>query len=219
MFEELNKTLIFQRLTPEEIKGCLGKIKYKVNEYSKGETIAFREEELGELIIILDGMLKAEMVKINGKSFKIEDLGKNQVVAPAFLFGKNPLMPVDLIASENSKLLEISRVDFIKLLQLDERILENFLNALSNKAQFLSKKIWFLNKSLEEKLAEYILKNLDENSEIKLKKSVKDLAQEFNVARPSLSRILKKWVEDGSLERVTLNHFKVIDSDEFLDKF
>lgn len=219
MFSNLSKTMIFKRLTPGEIEATLEKIKYKINDYSKGETVAFREEELKELMIILDGTLRSEMVKINGKSFKIEDLGKNQIVAPAFLFGQNPVMPVDLIALTNSKILEISKPDFIKLLQIDERILENFLNALSNKAQFLSKKIWFLNKSLEEKLAEYILKNLDDNSEIKLTKSVKDLAQEFNVARPSLSRILKKWVEDDSLERVGLNHFKVTDPDDLLDKF
>lgn len=219
MFNELSKTIIFQELTPKEVEHCLNEIKYKVINYSKGETVAFREEELNKLLIILDGSLRSEMVKINGKSFKIEDLGKNQIVAPAFLFGKNPVMPVDLITITDSKLLEISKNDFIKLLQINERILENFLNTLSNKAQFLSKKIWFLNKSLEEKLAEYILKNLDDNSEIRLTKSIKDLAQEFNVARPSLSRVFKKWVEDGSLERININHFKVTDSDELLDKF
>ena len=219
MFKELTKTMIFNRLNAEEIEERLKKVKYKTTFFSKGETVAFREEELGKLLIVLDGTLRSEMVKINGKSFKIEDLGKNQIVAPAFLFGLNPIMPVDLISLTDTKILEITKSDFIKLLQLDERILENFLNALSNKAQFLSKKIWFLNKSLEEKLAEYILKNLDDNSEIKLTKSVKDLAQEFNVARPSLSRVLKKWVEDGSLERISLNHFRVTDSDELLDKF
>lgn len=219
MFNNLSKTMIFKKLTPNEIEESLKKIKYKISDYSKDETVAFREEELEALMIILDGTLRSEMVKINGKSFKIEDLGENQIVAPAFLFGQNPVMPVDLIALTNSKILEITKADFIKLLQIDERILENFLNALSNKAQFLSKKIWFLNKSLEEKLAEYILKNLNDNSEIILTKSVKDLAQEFNVARPSLSRVLKKWVEDGSLERVAINHFRVLDSDELLDKF
>lgn len=219
MFNNLSKTMIFKRLTPNEIEETLKKIKYKISDYSKGETVAFREEELEELMIILDGNLRSEMVKINGKSFKIEDLGENQIVAPAFLFGQNPVMPVDLIALTDAKVLEIAKPDFIKLLQIDERILENFLNALSNKAQFLSKKIWFLNKSLEEKLAEYILKNLNDDSEIVLTKSVKDLAQEFNVARPSLSRVLKKWVEDGSLERVAINHFRVLDPDELLDKF
>ena len=219
MFEELSKTVIFQRLSTSEIEECLNNIQYKITHYYKGETVAFRGEELNELIIILEGFLRSEMVKINGKSFKIEELSKSKVIAPAFLFGQNPVMPVDLISTSKSKLLKISKKDFIKLLQSDDRILENFLNALSNKAQFLSKKIWFLNKSLEEKLAEYILNNLNEDSEIKMTKPIKDLAHEFNVARPSLSRVLKKWVEDGSLERIAINHFRVIDSDELLDKF
>lgn len=219
MFNELSKTIIFQRLTPNEIEKCLKQIKYKISDYSKGETVAFKEEKLKELIIILEGTLRSEMVKMNGQSFKVEDLGKTQIVAPAFLFGKNPAMPVDLISLNNSKLLKIPKDDFIELMKIDDKILENFLNALSNKAQFLSKKIWFLNKSLEEKLAEHILKNLDGNSEIRLTKSIKDLAQEFNVARPSLSRILKKWIDDGSLKRISVNHFKVSNPDELLDKF
>lgn len=219
MFEDLSKTIIFKGFNPDEIKSCLSQVKYKVVSYSKGETVAFRKDELKEFMIILDGTLKSEMIKINGKSFKVEELHKNQIIAPAFLFGNNPVMPVDLSAISSSKLLKIPKNSFIKLLQIDERILENFLNSLSNKAQFLTKKIWFLNKSLEEKLAEYILNNLNENNEIKLNKSIKDLAQEFNVARPSLSRILKKWVEDGSLNRVAINHFKVNNPEELLDKF
>jgi len=219
MFQELSKSSIFNGLTLDEIKGCLDKIKYKISEYEKDEIIIFREDPLNDLIIIIDGILRTEMTKVNGKSFKVEDLSKSQIIAPAFLFGNNPILPVDVIVAQKAKLLVISKKDFLNLLQFNQKVLENYLNALSNKTQFLSKKIWFLNKSLEEKLAEYFLKNSNENFEIKLKHSIKELALEFNVARPSLSRIIKNWIENKIIERLSSNTFKIIDSDKLSDKF
>ena len=70
--------------------------------------------------------------------------------------------------------------------------MENFLNIISGKAQFLSRKITFLSfKTIKEKLAYFLLNILKSNTMIiPINHSQKEVAELFGVARPSLARII-----------------------------
>ena len=107
----------------------------------------------------------------------------------------------------------------INILQKNKIILNNILNSFSNRTQFLSKKLWLSNKTIEEKLATHILENLDKNNIWHIKKSISDLANIFGVSRPSLSRVIAGLVEEEILERVSNSSFKLLDKDSLLNKF
>lgn len=219
MFESLNKAFLFKGLSKEDIESILKTINYYTKSYVNEEYIAFRGDKVDSYIILIEGELVAEMQKINGKVIKIETLLPFADIAPAFLFGVDNTFPVDLYATQNSKLLFIPKEELLKLLQKNTKILENTLNSFSNRTQFLSKKLWFSNKTIEEKLATHILENLDKNNQWHIKKSITDLANIFGVSRPSLSRVITSLVEENILERKTNSYFKLINRDALLEKF
>lgn len=219
MFENLNKSTIFKGLNEEEIKTLLSQTSYYTKSFKNEEFIAFRGDKVEAYMLVLEGELVSEMQKVNGKVVKIETLLPYADIAPAFIFGIDNTFPIDLYATKNSKLLYIPKNDLINILQKNKIILNNILNSFSNRTQFLSKKLWLSNKTIEEKLATYILDNLDKNSLWHVKKSITDLANIFGVSRPSLSRVITGLVEEGTLERVSNSSFKLLDKEALLNKF
>ena len=219
MFENLNKSTIFKGLNEEEIKALLSQTSYYTKSFKSEEFIAFRGDKVEAYMLVLEGELVSEMQKVNGKVVKIETLLPYADIAPAFIFGIDNTFPIDLYATKNSKLLYIPKNDLINILQKNKIILNNILISFSNRTQFLSKKLWLSNKTIEEKLATYILDNLDKNSLWHVKKSITDLANIFGVSRPSLSRVITGLVEEGTLERVSNSSFKLLDKEALLNKF
>ncbi len=73
---------------------------------------------------------------------------------------------------------------------------------ISNRSQFLSEKIKFLNfKTIRGKLAQFILlKTSVDRSSFRLDMNQADLADYFGVARPSLARALKELEDEGLIE-------------------
>ena len=213
--EILKESLIFKGLTSEEIKDILGKIRYETKSYKNKENIAFRGDKINGLNIIIKGSISTEMLAKDGNIRKIEKLEESDVLASAFIFGTNNFYPVDLVAENKVEILNISRENFLKILSLENRILENFLNEISNKTQFLSAKIWSSvnNKTIGEKFSEFI-KNKQKNNELKID-NLQDLADSFGVARPSLSRVLREYIEEKKLERIGRNRYKILDKDFF----
>lgn len=198
----LAETKIFKNIDACEIEKILEKIEYKILKFEKGETLAFRDDEVKGLYISLSGMLYSEMAGDKGEIKKIEDIPEGSIIASAFIFGNNSKFPVDLNARTHCEIFFIEKSEFLKMLSHNETIIKNILDEISNKAQFLSAKIWHgvNNKTIGQKLADYILKNA-ENGEIKFKPSLNEVANSFNIARPSLSRVLIEFTDEGILER------------------
>jgi CRP-like cAMP-binding protein len=69
---------------------------------------------------------------------------------------------------------------------------------ISNRSQFLSDKIKFLNfKTIKGKLAQLILQNAGSRSSIRFEMTQNELADYFGVARPSVARALADMEEEG----------------------
>lgn len=215
MEEILKKSLIFKSLTSKEIKEILEEIKYDRKKYENGVNIAFRGDKVGGLNILLKGIVTTEMLTKDGNVKKIEDLVESDILASAFIFGENNVYPVDLIANGEVEILYINKNNFLKLLSLEKRILENFLNEISNKTQLLSSKIWnsFNNKTIGEKIKNFIFNN-QRKGEFVIN-NLKALSESFGIARPSLSRVLSIYVNEGKLERMGRNKYRILDKKFF----
>ena len=200
MYSIISNSPFFRGLSSQEVEAILGKISHSVKSFSKGQTIAQREEEVNNLCIVVAGSVKGEMVDFSGKILKIEEMFAPQPIAHAFLFGERNRYPVDVIALEDCKILFIPKPDVIRMLQQSDIILRNYLNAISNRAQFLSNKLWFLSfKTIKEKVAHYILSlsRSESNKTILLPKSHQELAEFFGVTRPSLARVFAEMQDEG----------------------
>ena len=215
MIEILKETVVFNGIDEKTIKNILEKTKYEIKKYSPNESIAFRGDEVKGLYIILKGTLITEMLTEEGNVIKIEELVPSDVIASAFIFGKKNSFPVDLNAKDEAEILFIERKEFLKILFSKEKILENFLNEVSNKTQLLTSKIWnsFNNKTIKKKFCDYVKKN-QKNSLFSIQ-NLGALAEYFGVERPSLSRVLSDLVKDEKLERIGRNKYKILDKDFF----
>ena len=136
------------------------------------------------------------------KTIKIEDIYAPQPIAIAFIFGKNNTFPVNVEAVKDTELLIIHKSEFLKLLQSNVKILNNFLNAISNRGQFLSKKIKFLSfTTIKSKFAQYILELAREDLYIvEIEQTQQQLAELFGVTRPSFARTVIEMQKEGLIK-------------------
>ena len=139
----------------------------------------------------------------------------DRVLAVAFIFGKDNRYPVDIIANEQVTILTIPRDVLIFILQHSQVVLQNYLNAISSRTQFLSNKIRFLSfKTIKEKIANYVLNQIQgDNNKLMLNQSQSELADFFGVTRPSLARALAGMEEEGLL-RIERREITILDKEK-----
>ena len=214
----IRETDLFLGLEEQEFNEVIESCKYKVLNFQKDEYVAFRGDDIDGIYINLQGLLVAEMLKDDGNIKRIEELEKGKILAAAFIFGNFNKFPVDLVTKSPVKVLFIEKNEVVKLLRANAKILKIFLDEISNKAQFLSKNLWesLSNKTINQKLGEYMLKN-EKAGVSTFDKSVKELSEYFNVSRPSLSRVIKKFIEEGLIERVEKGKYKIISKEKLME--
>ncbi|MFN8241024.1 MAG: Crp/Fnr family transcriptional regulator [Bacteroidales bacterium] len=197
----LSKATLFQGLSSEMISKSLDKIFYRIKKYKAGSLIASSGEKVDRFQLILEGTVKGEMVDIAGRVIKIEDIPPSGALAPAFMFGNRNSYPVNVISVTDSTILVIERLEFLKLLTTDSRLLVNFLDMISNRSQFLSDKIKFLNfKTIRGKLSQMILQKAGSGKLVSMGMTQQELADYFGVARPSVARAISSMEEDGIIK-------------------
>ena len=198
-YTQLSKAHLFKGLKEEDIESIISTVSYKLKRFNAGTLISQSGEPVNSLMIVIRGAVKGEMVDYSGRIIKIEDIPAPGALASAFMFGMKNRFPVNVISITDTELLVIDKSDFLKLLMSNDKILVNFLDMISNRSQFLSEKIKFLNfRTIKGKLAHYILQKAGkEGTKIKLDVTQNDLADFFGVARPSIARAMGDLEEDG----------------------
>lgn len=195
----IEKCPLFLGLSFKQILGLLESTQYIIKRYNKNEIIVAEGDECRSLMVLLSGSVKGEMVDFSGKTIKIEDIEPPRPLAPAFLFGNKNRYPVFIVTNEDIEILVMLKDSVIQLMQDNKTFLINYLNLMSNRAQFLSQKLKFLSfHSIKGKLAHYILQiSKKQGHMVILDKSQNELAELFGVTRPSLGRAIRELHNDG----------------------
>jgi CRP-like cAMP-binding protein len=207
-YQLLAQCPVFMGLTENETKTLLNKIHFQIRNFTKDEIVVVAGEQVQNLYVVIEGSVKGEMIDYSGKTIKIEDIEAPKPLATAFLFGKENKFPVTVTANNHGKMLVIPVPEFLKLLQLNAKLLRNYLNNISTRAQFLSQKLHFLSfKTIKEKVAHFLLKQAGADfHSIELKNTQQQLADLFGVTRPSLARVFSEMQNEGliKIERKTV---------------
>jgi len=190
---------VFKDLTLEEVKSAMTVTPYRLRKYKPGTMISQSGDPVTSFMMVINGMVKGEMIDYSGRVIKIEDVPAPGAVAAAFIFGNRNRFPVNVIAVSETELLSIDKTEFIKFLKCNDKILANFLDLISNRSQFLSEKIKFLNfKTIRGKLAQYILQSAGtDKNDITLSMTQNEISEYFGVARPSIARVLGELENEG----------------------
>ncbi|MCU0361945.1 MAG: Crp/Fnr family transcriptional regulator [Bacteroidales bacterium] len=198
-YKVLEGAPLFKGMDAGEIANILEATNFRIRRFTAGTMIAGSGDVVASLYLVVTGTVKGEMVDYAGRVIKIEDIPAPGALAAAFIFGSANRFPVNVMALSDGELLVIEKPEFLRVLEADERLLVNFLNMISNRSQFLSEKIKFLNfKTIKGKLAYFILQKSDAGGEIiNTGMTQSDLADFFGVTRPSIARALGEMEEAG----------------------
>jgi CRP-like cAMP-binding protein len=193
---------LFKEIKPATIELILSSVPYRIKKFQSGSMIFMSGEPVNSLMVVINGVVKGEMVDYAGRVIKIEDIPAPGVLAAAFMFGRNNSFPVNVIVVSSVELLLIEKSDFLKLLMRNDSVLVNFLDMISNRSQFLTEKIKFLNfKTIKGKLAYFILqRSLTDGNVLSLGMTQNNLADFFGVTRPSVGRALGDLETEGYIE-------------------
>jgi CRP/FNR family transcriptional regulator, dissimilatory nitrate respiration regulator len=201
-YDLLSGAPLFKGMSTTEIEVILSVVPSRIRKFKAGTLISQSGEPVNSLMIVTNGTVKGEMVDDTGRVIKIEDIPAPGTLAIAFIFGNRNRLPVNVVAISDGEIMSIEKPDFLKLLMRNDIVLVNFLNLISNRSQFLSEKIKFLNfKTIKGKLAHFILQKAEHDRQsIVLDITQNDLADFFGVARPSVSRALGELEQEGLIE-------------------
>lgn len=195
LIDKLLNTTLFNNCSRADIENILLHTRYRVRKKKAGEYVIRQREEYKELILLIHGEVHTTMMNDNGKEIVIEDAHESFIIGPAFLYARKSIMPVSVIAQEDSEFFYIHRDDFIKLMHSSSTVMINFISIIADKCYFLSRKVnEFATLSLKERAILYFKKR-------KVITDVTLLSKILGVARPSLSRILHDLKEEGLIVR------------------
>jgi len=216
IISKLEGNEFFQDLSYDEIKQSISNIGCSLKTYNKGEIIANEEDDCNSLGFVLDGAIEIQRIYLSGKQIILKRLSHGDVFGEALIFSKKSKYPSTVVAFSDCNILYISKADILKLCTIDERVLGNFMSALSNKILMLNSKIKSIAfKSIKHKVINFILEQakMQKSETIKLKESKEEIAAALGIPRPSLSRELMN-LRDLNYIEFDRNVIKIINIEE-----
>jgi len=195
----LSSCPLFLHLPLHEAEETLERAVSEVRTVDKGNYVVRQGDPIHHLYLLMEGLVRTEMVTREGNVLEIEFIEPVRPLAPAFLVASENRFPVDVITTERTVFYMIPKSLWLKELMANETLLTNFMKVTSNMTVFLSKKVQMMSiKSLKGKLSLYILENTTaENDSFILRRTQTQLAEYFGVQRPSLARTLGEMIREG----------------------
>ena len=187
---------LFQGISEAAARQLLAEAPNSVRRYKEGDFIARQGDHCRSLYILCTGNVRAQMENAEGKQVTIDRISAPEVLAPAFIFASENRFPVNIEVQENCEVLVLDKNYFLEFMHSQPVIMKNFIEMISDRSLFLSKKLnEFALQSLKSRLLNYLKINgrIDNQQEV---------AFILGVARPSLARALSELIAE---KKVSMN--------------
>ena len=135
MYELLLQLPLFQGLNHTVLESFIEKVPFHFMKYPKGATIVSKNDHCTHMKFVINGKIKTEREKCNGKIKIIEEFSAPNIIAPNYLFGKITKYPYDVYAVEDTGIMQIDKISILTLMMENQIFLMNMLNITSNKWQ------------------------------------------------------------------------------------
>ena len=183
---------MFKNKSEEYLLDLFKDSNYIIKSYSKNDIIAIEGDTCTSIGLILDGNIDIKRM-LGTKVIHVSSFGKGHIFGEVIAFSDVNLYPATVMSSTQSKIMFISKDNFIKFCTSHEDFLGMFLNDLSNKIFVLNKSITNLTfSSVRQKICNFLITEykLQNSENIKLKITKEKIAESLGITRPSLSREL-----------------------------
>lgn len=172
--------------------------RYSVRHYKKGNYIAFKGDRVKELSILTEGAINVSFVLESGLIIRSIDHQAPSPIGAIAILSKEGKYMADTQAIEPATTINISREDLIVQMGKCGDFMVNFIDFSASRIGILSDHIALLSqRSISAKLAYYVFVNSQDGINYSFKKSIREVSEHLCVERPSLSRIIAKFVDQG----------------------
>lgn len=190
-------------------------VTFSCTQYPKNELV-FRQNDICDSLYLLSkGSVKTEMITENGNLLGIEIIHAPRPLAPAFLFSEDNRFPVDVTSITDIEIIKIPKKEVVRLMSLQPDFMHQFISHNSNRTQFLTHRLQLLTiKTIKGKIAYFLLEQMQEyGNPFMLERNQTELADFFNIPRPSLARSLSELVQENAI-RIERKKFTILDENK-----
>lgn len=203
---------MFRDKSEEYILDLFKDANYTIKTYAKNHIIAMEGDTCSSIGLILDGNIDIKRI-LGTKIIHVSSFGKGHIFGEVIAFSDINLYPATVVSSTASKIMFISKDNFIRFCTSHSDFLEMFLNDLSNKIFVLNNSITNLTfNSIKQKICNFLITEykLQNSKNIKLKMTKEKIAESLGITRPSLSRELINLKDMGLID-YSRSHIKILD--------
>lgn len=189
--KDIKQIELFSKLSDDAIEELIRSAPSNRRSYKRGDIIAIQGTRVNSLLILLEGAVRAEMNSTEGKRLVVDELEAPSILASAFIYSSENVMPVTIEAKNDCQIWSIDKEYFLGFMARNISVMRSFLRVVSDRSRFLSQKLKALSlQSLRERLLSYL-------KTYKRMGRQEDIALLLGVARPSLARLLSELMEEG----------------------
>ena len=218
MVRQLQKCVLFQRFSTEQLENLLERIPSRIIQLEKGEFIIKEGQLITEIGIVLEGELCESRYFADGSEQLMQKLRQYYMVGSEAAISTKKTSPYHVYATKNTKLfmIPVSVMETDHVLTQEERLTlyKSFVEFLANANIRRYKKIELLSvKNAREKVYRYLTFQRDKFNSNKFKVSFdrEQMANYLGLNRSVLSHTLKKMESEGLL-KVSKNRFELSDT-------
>ncbi len=203
----LKQVSLFKGIEEGDLYNMIDCLNPRLYDYQKGQTIATIGDPFTGIGIVLEGEVIVAKENIAGNRMIMTVLKSGDMFGEMISFSRQTTWIAAVSAQSESKVVFISPEKVIsqcdKMCSGHKKLIENMLSIMARKALLLNRKVEYLTiKSLRGKLCAYLLETQRKANEsfFELSMNRDEMADFFNVARPSISRELGKMRDDGLID-------------------
>jgi len=199
MFNLLMELPLFRGVSRETMGKIVGMAKFHFLKYPEGAVVIEENSPCTHITFVISGSVKVSVANSSRRISVSQTLRAPDVIAPDFLFGRATIYPCRVVASEPSGIMQISKADYIKILNADAVFMFNYLNIISMNAQKSVVGLMSLaSGSLEERIAFWVVALTQPSGEnVVIECPLRNLCALWGVQRSALVETLERMKGQG----------------------
>lgn len=191
LFKGVDKNIISKYLCDNSIE---------VNNYTASEVIIPYQSTNVPIFVIVAGTVQIFSPN-DSRKVLLKTSGAGTIFGIANLYMKDTHFPSTVIAKKQTTVLTISNNVFIKMLNHEPDLMNNYLAFLNNKIIYLNKKISSYTAGNNENKLLYFLSENEVDGKVSIDTSISDIAIMLDMGRASLYRALEKLEGENIIKR------------------
>lgn len=171
---------------------------YRVKRFERGDYLAFKGNKVRDLALLVSGSITVTFPLTSGVVLRSMYHAAPYPLGAVALLGKENRYRVDVVANEDCEVIFVSREEIEKQIMTCREFMLSFFDYSTSKIDSFVEHLTLLSqRSIAAKLAYYIFISSEDGKHYKFTKSIRGVSEYLCVERPSLSRVIAKFVNDG----------------------